>query len=77
MSWGARITRALSPLFWMLVVTLPLLGTVEAHHGVLPVPINYGGPVLFGIARLQQLLGMTEHARSDRPFGVVVAVKVR
>jgi DNA-binding winged helix-turn-helix (wHTH) protein/tetratricopeptide (TPR) repeat protein len=38
------------------------LSPVEHHHGVLPVPICYGGPVSFGLARLCDTLGRPEEA---------------
>lgn len=39
-----------------------LLAPVEHHHGVLPVPICYGGPVSFALARLADTLGRPEDA---------------
>jgi DNA-binding winged helix-turn-helix (wHTH) protein len=39
-----------------------LLAPVEHHHGVLPMPICYGGPVARCLARLHQLLGRAGEA---------------
>ncbi len=41
---------------------LRLLGPVEHLHGVLPVPIQYGGPVAYCLARLNEILGMADAA---------------
>ena len=40
-----------------------LLGPVEHQHGVLPVPIQYGGPVSYCLARLCETLGRVDAAR--------------
>jgi len=39
-----------------------LLQPVEHQHGVLPVPVQYGGPVTFCLARLHESLGMADTA---------------
>jgi len=39
-----------------------LLSRVEHHHAVLPVPICYGGPVSFALARLAETLGRPDDA---------------
>jgi hypothetical protein len=39
-----------------------LLAPVERHHGVLPMPICYGGPVSRCLARLHELLGRAGEA---------------
>jgi DNA-binding winged helix-turn-helix (wHTH) protein/tetratricopeptide (TPR) repeat protein len=39
-----------------------LLTPVEHHHGVLPVPICYGGPVARALARLLEVLGQGDDA---------------
>jgi DNA-binding winged helix-turn-helix (wHTH) protein len=46
---------------------LPLLEPVAHYHGVLPVPICYGGPVSHALARLLELLG--RHAEADDVYG--------
>jgi DNA-binding winged helix-turn-helix (wHTH) protein len=44
-------------------VLVRLLAPVEHLHGVLPVPIQYGGPVSYCLARLYETLGRAEEAR--------------
>jgi hypothetical protein len=39
-----------------------LLGGVESHHGVLPVPICYGGPVRLVLGRLRDVMGFPDEA---------------
>lgn len=43
-------------------VLVPLLAAIEAHHAVLPVPICYGGPVRFALARLLETSGRLDDA---------------
>jgi hypothetical protein len=43
--------------------TLIKILTPDAHlHGVLPVPILYGGPASYALARLHEMLGMVDVA---------------
>jgi hypothetical protein len=39
-----------------------LLAPAEDQHGVLPVPILYGGPASYALARLQEVVGMADVA---------------
>jgi hypothetical protein len=39
-----------------------LLDPVEHQHGVLPVPVQYGGPVTWCLARLHETLGQADEA---------------
>ena len=39
-----------------------VLSEIEHHHGVLPVPICYGGPVSRCLARLHEMLGRSDEA---------------
>jgi hypothetical protein len=41
---------------------LDLLAPVEPQHGVLPMAINYGGPVKFALARLWETLDRRDDA---------------
>jgi DNA-binding winged helix-turn-helix (wHTH) protein/tetratricopeptide (TPR) repeat protein len=41
---------------------LAVLGSVEQHHGVLPVPINYSGPYTRCMARLSEVVGASDDA---------------
>jgi hypothetical protein len=43
-------------------VLLNLLGPVEHDHGIMPVPINYAGPVSYCMARLHEVLGEVDEA---------------
>jgi hypothetical protein len=50
---------------------LALLEPVEHLHAVLPVPICYGGPVTWALARLHETLG--DSALADELYGEALA----
>jgi DNA-binding winged helix-turn-helix (wHTH) protein/tetratricopeptide (TPR) repeat protein len=43
-------------------ILIELLAPVEDLHGVLPIPILYGGPASYCLARLHELLGLADDA---------------
>jgi len=58
---------------------LPPLTAIEHHHAVLPVPICYGGPVRYTLARLLEVDGRSDDAlaRYDEAFADAAAVGAR
>lgn len=55
---------------------IPLLATAEELHGVLPIPVLYGGPLSYGLARLEEVLGMADPAAQYYEHALEGAVRL-